>query len=72
MGKPIKIKAKAENLCGWSFSVVDAETGQLLPVSSSDPVIITYNGPDQPIKATLTLLLSEIDISEAVMLEQST
>lgn len=49
----------------WRFVVVDMDSGRILPVSAEDEAIVTYSGFGEPIRATLTIFIDEIDI-EAV------
>lgn len=62
--KYIRIRAKTEpgGLDAWRFSLIDMDTGKVLPVSADDKAIIEYNGFDNPIKATVTLFIEEIDV----------
>lgn len=70
--KHIQIRAKTEpgGLDAWRFSLVDMDTGKVLPVSADDKVTIEYNGFGNPIKATVTLFISEIDMeAETTLIE---
>ncbi len=62
--KPIRLIAKSTpgGTEGWRFVVVDIESGRILPVSAEDKVIIEYNGGSEPIKATMTILIDEVDM----------
>ncbi len=62
--KPMRLIAKSTpgGVDAWRFVVLDIESGKVLPVSAEDKVIIEYSGYDQPIKATLTLLIAEVDV----------
>lgn len=41
---------------------MDLDSGLILPVSAEDKVVIEYSGFGEPIKATMTVLLDEVDI----------
>lgn len=64
IAKPMRLIARSTpgGTEGWRFVVEDLDTGKILPVSAADKVTIEYNGGSEPIKATVTLLISEIDI----------
>lgn len=70
--KHIRIKAQTTpgGLDAWRFSLIDMDTGKVLPVSAGDKATIEYNGSGNPIKATVTLFVDEIDIeAETTLIE---
>lgn len=62
--KHIRLIAKTTpgGVDAWRFVVVDLDSDRILPVSAEDEVIIKYSGFGEPIKATVTILLDEVDI----------
>lgn len=62
--KPMRLIAKTtgDGTQSWRFMIADIDGGKVLPVSTYDKVVIEYNGPSEPIKATVTLIIDEVDI----------
>ena len=56
---PVRIEAKEPYF--WSIKVVDARTGEILPIRKGFTINIPSK-PDEPITADVTLIISEMDI----------
>ncbi len=58
----IKVQLTPGGTDAWRFNLIDMDTGKIIPVSAEDNAIIEYNGPGNPVKATVTLFIDEIDV----------
>ena len=64
----MKIRITASDIQSWRLAIVNAETGELLPVLNTDEIVITCPefGTHNPITARVTLRVDELDIMAMV------
>lgn len=60
----LRVRIQASQSQNWSLTVVDADTGKLLPVLLGSVQINVTENMSDPITATATLIISELDLKE--------